>query len=93
MHFSTDPASHWQVLQTSWPRIFTSRLNAGTKLVGPVISCQTIDWPAAVPEVLRERDVPHLSHDMLAFDKVLEPCACFKNHLPSNSHLHEACQF
>lgn len=59
-----------QASDISWPRIFTARLNAVTKLVGPVISCQTVDWPIAVPEGLRSKDVPHLSNDMFAVDKV-----------------------
>ncbi len=59
-----------QALNISWPAIFTRRLTAVTKLVGPVISCETIDWPPAVSEELRERDVPHLSHNTFAFDKV-----------------------
>ena len=70
-----------QASNISWPRIFTARLSATTKLVGPVISCQTVDWPAAVPEELRERDVPHLSHDMFAFDKVQDLVVIFKDYL------------
>ena len=55
---------------SSWSTLLTSKLDNNTKLVGPLISCQDVDWPPSMPQAERRHGVPHLPPHMLATDRV-----------------------
>ena len=75
--------------RTSWPGIFTSRLNDKTRLVGPVISCQTIEWPKGIPDIEAAENIPHLSHEMFAFDKVTALADTAHPSLPTSAYYYQ----
>ena len=62
-----------QEFGVSWPSLLAAKLNNFTKLAGPLISCQDIDWPASMPEQ-QQKGQPYFPEHMLVTDQVSLYC-------------------